>query len=42
MTLAQAVVRGLPDPIDFDRDGQALLDKGVSLERLIDAMGGSP
>jgi hypothetical protein len=32
----------LPDPIDFDRDGEALFEKGISLDRLIDARGGSP
>ena len=31
-----------PDPIDYDRDGEALLDEGISLDRLIDRMGGSP
>jgi hypothetical protein len=31
-----------PDPIDFDRDGERLFRKGVSLDRLIDAIGGSP
>jgi hypothetical protein len=36
------VFRDLPDPIDFDRDGEALLNRGISLDRLIDAMGGSP
>lgn len=40
-TQAQSVVRGLPDPIDFD-DGAGLLRRGVSLDRLIDAVGGSP
>lgn len=42
MTQAQSVLRGLPDPIDVDHDGQALLQRGVSLDRLIDARGGSP
>ena len=41
-TQAQSVLRGLPDPIDFDRDDQALFERGVTLDRLIDAMGGSP
>jgi hypothetical protein len=41
-TQAQSVVSDLPDPIDFDRDGEALLRRGVSLDRLIDAVGGSP
>ena len=38
----QSVVRDLPDPIDFDRDGEALFETGITLDRLIDAMGGSP
>jgi hypothetical protein len=38
----QSVLRDLPDPIDFDRDGEALLNRGISVDRLIDAMGGSP
>jgi hypothetical protein len=38
----QSVLRNLPDPIDFDRDGEALSRTGISLDRLIDAMGGSP
>lgn len=41
-TQAQSVLRGLPDPIDFDRDGERLFKRGVSLDRLIDATGGSP
>lgn len=41
-TQAQSILHGLPDPIDFDRDGEGLFRKGVSLDRLIDAMGGSP
>jgi hypothetical protein len=41
-TQAHSILRGLPDPIDFDRDGARLFRKGVSLDRLIDAMGGSP
>jgi hypothetical protein len=39
---AQTIVRGLPDPINFDRDGEALLSRGVWLDRLTDAVGGSP
>lgn len=39
---ANSVLRDLPDPIDFDRDGQALLSRGISLDRLINAVGGSP
>jgi hypothetical protein len=43
-TQAQSILRGLPDPIDFDRDRdrEILFRRGVSLNRLIDAMGGSP
>ena len=41
-TQVQSVLRGLPDPIDFDRDDQALFERGVTLDRLIDATGGSP
>jgi RNA:NAD 2'-phosphotransferase (TPT1/KptA family) len=40
-TQAQVVLRHLPDPIRFQRDAQALLARGVSLDRLIDAVGGS-
>ena len=39
---AESVLHDLPDPIDFDRDAQVLLSRGVSLDRLINAMGGSP
>lgn len=41
-TQAQSVLRDLPDPIDFDRNGDALLKRGISLDRLVDAIGGSP
>lgn len=41
-TRAEAVLRDLPDQIDFERDGPALLRRGVTLDRLIDAVGGSP
>ena len=41
-TQAQFVLGDLPDPIDFGRDGQALLRKGVTLDRLTDSVGGSP
>jgi hypothetical protein len=41
-TQAQSILRCLRDPIDFDRDGARLFRMGVSLDRLIDAMGGSP
>jgi hypothetical protein len=37
-----AVARELPDPVDLKRD-QALLEKyGLTLNKLIDRMGGSP
>ena len=42
MTQAQSILRGLPDPIDFDRNGETLFERGVSLDRLMDARGGSP
>ena len=41
-TQVQSVLRSLPDPIDFDRDCEGLFRKGVSLDRLINSMGGSP
>jgi hypothetical protein len=41
-TQAATVLRDLPDPVDFDRDAQALLTRGVTLDRLINAVGGSP
>jgi hypothetical protein len=43
-TQVQAILRDLPDPIDFDRDRdrEILFRRGLSLNRLIDAMGGSP
>jgi hypothetical protein len=31
-----------PDPIDPERDGQALFEMGISLGHLTDRMGGSP
>ncbi len=36
------VLRQLPDPIDTDRDGEALFKLGVSRGSLIERMGGSP
>jgi hypothetical protein len=32
----------LPDPIDLERDQQVLARHGLSSERLMDRMGGSP
>ncbi|MGH2910025.1 MAG: hypothetical protein ACRDK8_12075 [Solirubrobacteraceae bacterium] len=37
-----AVLRDLPDPIDIERDANALAKHGVSRESLIARMGGSP
>jgi hypothetical protein len=39
---AESVLRDLPEQIDFERDAQALLRRGVTLDRLISAVGGSP
>ena len=36
------VLRDLPDPIDIDRDADALVKHGVSREQLTDRLGGSP
>jgi hypothetical protein len=36
------VLRQLPDPIDLERDQQILARYGLSPERLMDRMGGSP
>jgi hypothetical protein len=38
-TQAQSILRGLPNPIDFARDGEQLFKRGVWLDRLVDAMG---
>ena len=35
-------LRQLPDPIDTERDGEALFRLGVSPGTLMDRMGGSP
>jgi hypothetical protein len=32
----------LPDPVDIDRDGDVLLGHGITLDAVIDRMGGSP
>jgi hypothetical protein len=32
----------LPDPIDFDRDGQTLMRFGITASALTDRMGASP
>jgi len=36
------VLRQLPDPIDLERDQEILARYGLSPERLMDRMGGSP
>jgi hypothetical protein len=36
------VLRHLPDPIDTERDGEALFKHGISAGSLMDRMGGSP
>jgi hypothetical protein len=36
------LLRELPDPIDPDRDGVALVKLGLSADQLMDRMGGSP
>jgi len=36
------VLSQLPDPIDLERDQQTLARYGLSPERLMDRMGGSP
>jgi hypothetical protein len=36
------VLGDLPDPIDIERDGDALVKHGVSREQLMDRLGGSP
>jgi hypothetical protein len=38
----QELLSQLPDPIDLQRDEQILARYGVSRERLMDRMGGSP
>ena len=36
------VLRQLPDPIDTERDGEAVFKLGVSRDTLMDRLGGSP
>lgn len=36
------ILRPLPDPVDYVRDGEYLLKHGVTRDQLISAMGGSP
>jgi hypothetical protein len=40
-TLA-ALETELPDPVDVDRDGNVLLRHGITLDTVIDRLGGSP
>jgi hypothetical protein len=36
------LLRHFPDPIDTERDAEALFKHGISADRLMDRMGGSP
>jgi hypothetical protein len=38
----EALDAELPDPVDVDRDGNVLLRYGITLDSVIDRMGGSP
>ena len=38
----EEMLRDLPDPIDIDRDAEALFKRGVSASSLMNRMGGSP
>jgi hypothetical protein len=38
----EAVLRDVPDPVDTDRDAEALFRHGISAGGLMDRMGGSP
>ena len=40
--LIDEVMSKLPDPIDIDRDGSVLMQYGITRDRLMDRMGGSP
>jgi hypothetical protein len=40
--LIDEVMSKVPDPIDFDRDGSILMQYGITRDRLMDRMGGSP
>jgi hypothetical protein len=40
--LIAEVLTQLPDPIDFDRDGQTLMQFGITVSALTDRMGASP
>lgn len=36
------LLRDLPDPIDIERDGDEFFKRGISVDTLVDRMGGSP
>jgi hypothetical protein len=36
------LLRDLPDPIDIERDGNAFFERGISVDTLVDRLGGSP
>ena len=36
------LLRDLPDPIDTERDGDEIANRGITKSRLMDRMGGSP
>lgn len=38
----EAALRDTPDPIDTERDAEALFKHGITAGTLIDRMGGSP
>jgi hypothetical protein len=38
----EALDAELPDPVDIDRDGNVFLRHGITLDSIIDRMGGSP
>lgn len=38
----QEALRDLPDPIDTERDGDEIANRGITKSRLMDRMGGSP
>jgi hypothetical protein len=41
-TTIKEILDPLPEPLDLDRDGDHLLRHGVTRDRLINRMGGSP
>jgi hypothetical protein len=38
----EALDAELPDPVDVDRDGNTFLRHGITLDSIIDRLGGSP